>query len=396
MPSDLNSPRPIVVLGAGIIGLTTAIRLLETPLYQEKHHPVHIIADHLPDDPLDPRYASTIAGAHHLSFADDGDERQRRWDRRTFKVMYDEWAREGESTGLMRIKQTELFVGHRQHLHIYEEHPDFQVMDPSQLPEGVDHAVKFTSLTMTPAIYLNRLLRRIHELSYGQVTIHRYHLPSLSHITDPSIQTMLGTSLTPLAIFVCVGSGAIDLGGVEDKSVYPTRGQIVKIRAPWVKEGMTRQVGQLNGGEGGERTYIIPRSSGEVVLGGTREVDDWETQPRDETTRNILRRVLEVCPNLLSSSADSTLTSDNKGSEQSSTEVAVKGREEKSRLESLIVDVLVGFRPSRQGGVRVERGHDLIFEEADHEGTKVVYNYGHGGAGWQSCWGTAEDAISIL
>jgi glycine/D-amino acid oxidase-like deaminating enzyme len=73
--------RPIIVLGAGVIGLTTAIRLLDSPLCTIHHHPIHIIADHMPSDPLDVRYASTLAGAHHLSFADDGDERNRRWDR---------------------------------------------------------------------------------------------------------------------------------------------------------------------------------------------------------------------------------------------------------------------------------------------------------------------------
>lgn len=70
--------RPIVVLGAGIIGLTTATRLLEAG-----YENVHILAAHFPGDPHDPRYASTIAGAHHLSFADDGDERQTEWDWRS-------------------------------------------------------------------------------------------------------------------------------------------------------------------------------------------------------------------------------------------------------------------------------------------------------------------------
>jgi hypothetical protein len=31
----------------------------------------------------------------------------------------------------------------------------------------------------------------------------------------------------------------------------------------------------MEGGEGGERTYVIPRRSGDVIIGGTREVDDW-------------------------------------------------------------------------------------------------------------------------
>lgn len=86
MPS--LAPRPaIVVLGAGIIGLTTAVRLLESPLCSSNNggggYDVHIIASHWPDDALDPRYASSAAGAHHLSFADDEDHRQRKWDRRS-------------------------------------------------------------------------------------------------------------------------------------------------------------------------------------------------------------------------------------------------------------------------------------------------------------------------
>lgn len=74
-----------IIIGSGIIGLTTAIRILES------HSPnsdkeVHIIASRLPTDQnptKDPEYASACAGAHHLSFAADDDERQARWDRRS-------------------------------------------------------------------------------------------------------------------------------------------------------------------------------------------------------------------------------------------------------------------------------------------------------------------------
>lgn len=80
MSPPFDSSRPVVVIGAGIIGLTTVVCLLESQYYRQYHPPIHIIADHLPNDPLDAKYASTIAGAHHLSFADDGDGRQRNWD----------------------------------------------------------------------------------------------------------------------------------------------------------------------------------------------------------------------------------------------------------------------------------------------------------------------------
>jgi hypothetical protein len=47
-----------------------------------------------------------------------------------FEVMYDEWKREGESSGLMRIPQTEYMTAET-HLQIYEEHPDV-----SDVPRG--------------------------------------------------------------------------------------------------------------------------------------------------------------------------------------------------------------------------------------------------------------------
>lgn len=38
--------------------------------------------------------------------------------------MYEEWKNQGEVTGLRVIKQTEYYVGTKEHLKIYEEHPD--------------------------------------------------------------------------------------------------------------------------------------------------------------------------------------------------------------------------------------------------------------------------------
>jgi glycine/D-amino acid oxidase-like deaminating enzyme len=113
---------PIVVVGAGVIGLTTAIRLLQS------HYPVLILASHLPTDPLLPTYASSAAGAHHLSFADDKDERQQMLDRRTFDVMWEEEEREGEGSGLMRLTQVEYYgEGAETHIKFFESLPDVRL-----------------------------------------------------------------------------------------------------------------------------------------------------------------------------------------------------------------------------------------------------------------------------
>ena len=64
----------------------------------------------------------------------------------------------------------------------------------------------------------------------------------------------------PDAVVVAVGLGARFLGGVEDKAMYPVRGQTVLVRAPWVR------FGKADISESG-LTYIIPRRSGDVRAG---------------------------------------------------------------------------------------------------------------------------------
>ena len=117
-------------------------------------------------------------------------------------------------------------------------------------------------------------------------------------------------------------------------------------------------------------------------MGGTRDIDDWTREPRRETTFDILKRALEICP-LLAPPA-----------------VRITGREPTvDDLLPLIEAEVVGFRPSRKpsgendSGLRLEKGIPLStnFGEVD-----VVYNYGHGGFGWQSCWGCAEEVVHLL
>jgi hypothetical protein len=107
----------------------------------------------------------------------------------------------------------------------------------------------FTTLTIDTPVYLPYLLSRF--LARGGNLI-RNSLQHISQVLEGAL-----TPFNPDALLVCVGIGARFLGGVEDKDVYPIRGQTVLIRAPWVKFGRT-----INGKD--EVTYIIPRRSGDV------------------------------------------------------------------------------------------------------------------------------------
>lgn len=110
-------------------------------------------------------------------------------------------------------------------------------------------ATSFTTIDIDTPAYLPYLLARF--LAKGGSIVRN----SLQHIS----QALEGafTPFRPDALVVCAGIGARFLGGVEDKDVYPIRGQTVVVRAPWVKLGWG-----LNGKDG--LTYIIPRGSGDV------------------------------------------------------------------------------------------------------------------------------------
>jgi D-aspartate oxidase/D-amino-acid oxidase len=115
----------------------------------------------------------------------------------------------------------------------------------------------FTTITIDIPIYLDFLLAAFlaqgGRVLRGSVT-HIYQVLEGGTSLFPG-----GSNLDPKpdAVIVCVGLGARFLGGVEDKGVYPIRGQTALVRAPWVRFGRTKT--SLT-----ELTYIIPRRSGDV------------------------------------------------------------------------------------------------------------------------------------
>lgn len=252
----------------------------------------------------------------------------------------------------------------------------------------------FTTLTITPSIYLGRLVQKFEALG-GRLW--RGTVTDWSHEGVVStVQKVIRPLCRLSGVVLCVGLGAAQLQnrGLKDtKRVFPTRGQVVLVDAPWLKQGWTRQVGQveppaqplsaddtLNSRSlqrsppvhQSERTYVIPRANGQVILGGTRDPNSWSREVDQDTTKDILKRVHDMMPDSIS----------RQGTLQ-------------------VVKSIVGFRPSRDGGARCESGDDLVPQQQRESlrpghSIPVVYNYGHGGAGWQSSWGCAQDASRMM
>jgi glycine/D-amino acid oxidase-like deaminating enzyme len=165
----------------------------------------------------------------------------------------------------------------------------------------------------------------------------------------------------------CCGLGSKDV--MSDPYCYPIRGQIVKVRAPWITQCVFAAFPD-------ETAYIIPNREW-VVLGGTGQVGDWNLNASLTDAEGILDRCSQVLPSL---------------------------------KQAQVLSQWVGLRPGRVR-LRLEAGkvtggavQSIGFEEeetwtvegADQNGSMaVVSNYGHGGSGLTLAWGTAGDAVEI-
>ncbi|POY74377.1 hypothetical protein BMF94_2571 [Rhodotorula taiwanensis] len=362
--TQLDPPRHAVVVGAGVIGLSTAIRLLEAG------YRVDLVARDLPGDPLSIEFTSPWAGAHHVSVANGADMRLHQFDARTFKVMSD-LIRSDPDVPLFFAKQTEYreepepTEGPGQHAGqlalMSRYHPNFRWLAPGELPTGIACGAEFTCILIHTPDYLAYLVGRVKHLG-GR--IHRCGaLASLAAAleVDPSL------SSADLVIN-CTGLGARTL--VPDAKVFPTRGQLVIVEAPWISQGITR-LGPAREGQPRVYDYTIPRpKTGHVVLGGCAEQNNWDPNPRADMTRRIKERCLALQPELLPPDKRTGGTID----------------------DLRVVREAVGLRPTREGGIRLEV--ELLRTAAGRE-IPLVHNYGHGGYGFQSSWASAEAAVEL-
>ncbi|KAJ7218306.1 D-amino-acid oxidase [Mycena rebaudengoi] len=356
--SDLKE---VVVLGAGVVGLTTALRIQEKGGYQ-----VTIVAEVLPSDPKSIKYTSHWAGAHHTSTAEPG-SRQQKMDQETFRTMW-ELSAPGSSAEdcFLRIHEEEYFAEPTAAPECLKWMPEFKVLPSNALPPDVGEGISFNTLTIDSPVYLNYLLSRF--LARGG-SIVRGAVQHISEVVEGGAGIFTGSKIlsAPAAVVVCVGLGARTLGGVEDKDVYPIRGQTVILKAPWVRFGRAL-------GKDGLWTYIIPRKSGDVIVGGIKVENDWYPLPRAETTLDILKRGLALCPELappeIRAQRDPTLAD----------------------LQPVIIEEGCGLRPARKGGIRLE----VEWSVCKDQKVPVVFNYGHGGYGYQSSWGSATLALELL
>lgn len=90
----------------------------------------------------------------------------------------------------------------------------------------------------------------------------------------------------------CGSSGVAMPAGVDPLPIRPVKGQIMRLRAP--AELLPTRI--LRALVRGTAVYLVPRASGEVVVGGTVEEKGFDTAVTAGGVEEILRSAIEVVP----------------------------------------------------------------------------------------------------
>jgi D-aspartate oxidase len=180
-------------------------------------------------------------------------------DKETFDRMWEMSAPGSDSEQcFMRLPQTEYYLETKPKPHELEHMPNFRYLESTEYVEGTVYGIHFTTLTIDTPVYLMYLLSRVQALGGAVVRGSVHHI---SQVAEGWARVLSNKEPKPPAVVVvCTGIGSRFLGGVEDKNMYPIRGQTVLLRAPWVRFGRTIS------GSNGSWTYIIPRQNGDVMI----------------------------------------------------------------------------------------------------------------------------------
>jgi D-amino-acid oxidase len=308
----------VTVVGAGVVGMTTALALLEVG------HRVRVVTA----DPV-AETTSAVAAAVWFPTRVGPPDRVLRWGRVTFGVFVEQ-ARTRVPGVLMR-----------ESLALYREPPgtpdwaatlgDVRAARSDELPPGYPYGLRFAVPLAVMPRYLDWLADAI--VRRGGAFTHR-RIDTLDEVAGCDV------------LVNCTGLGARAL--VDDTTVYPVRGQVVRVTDP----GLPLSVRDEHHPAG--RAYVHPRGA-DCILGGTLDDHQWDTAVNAATAEAILERCCDLVPALRG--------------------VTVLGH-------------AVGLRPGRPA-VRLEEDAPL------KSGARLVHNYGHGGAGMTLSWGCAREVAAL-
>jgi len=251
LAADLGLPGhagPVAVIGAGIMGLTTA------RLVQEAGFPVTIYTEKLPPDTT-----SNIAGGQWSPFGHyRSDAVTPAW-RAQFAAALDySWRRfqimVGEDYGVRWLPTYTQDGGPDPHSPLERYHPAGRKLTAAEHPFPVQDLAYFTTMYVETGRFLRELAKDV-QIAGGKIAVRRFGAPAEL------------AALPERLVFNCTGLGSHAL--FTDTELVPVRGQLaILLPQPEVQYAFAGQAG-----------YMFPRPDG-ILLGGTFERGEWKAEPQ--------------------------------------------------------------------------------------------------------------------
>lgn len=240
----------VIVVGAGVVGLSCAVRLLEAG------HRVDVVARDLPLETT-----SAVAAALWYPYRALPQARVTAWAAASYGA-FEALASSAPESGVRMVPGTSIVTSTASPPWWADAVPAL-----SRVADGWSFVAPVADMTL----YLPWLAGRVEALGG---TVSRLNLSALPAGGDVVVN--------------CSGIGSRLLAA--DPTVVPVRGQVVVVEQVGLERWWLESAGPL---------YVVPRAH-DIVLGGTDEEGDWSRTPSPETAAGIVARASALVPPLAS------------------------------------------------------------------------------------------------
>ncbi|TMW61971.1 hypothetical protein Poli38472_009464 [Pythium oligandrum] len=264
----------VVVVGGGIIGLATALALLENGFKR-----VHVLAKSFDD------ITSHVAGAIWMPFALPAhidSQQTQKWCEESIEWLAKLYRQHGEAVGIHYVDGDDVSalgtpgVTHPYWAHCVENFRLLTQDEAAAVCPGMTHGSSFRTIIYKPMTLMTWLHEQIRQRGG---TFEQRNLESLDDVDCDLLVNCTG-----------VGTKAL----VGDDSMSPIRGQVLTVQHPSIKRFL------MVVHRDGQHTYVLPRPGGELVVGGTVQLNNWSLENSPADIDGIWTRACALVPELAS------------------------------------------------------------------------------------------------
>jgi len=262
----------VAVIGAGVIGLSTAYILKsENPSID-----VQILTKS-----TSPNTCTDVAAGLWEPFVmrNTPAELQRKWSKITWDYIEELKTRnDAKDVSILTLPAYNIEDKENVQLPPWKDVvPDMRALTKEEMkmfPDKYKSGFVFTTYILEPSKYMKWLMKKYIEAGGS---LHYKKVNSFDSLAD-----------TYDVVVNCTGFYARDL--CNDATVEPVRGQVMRVKAPWINRIVLATFGD-------KVAYIIPNSE-TVVLGGTVQLGNFNGEISEEDKAHILRETALIDPNL--------------------------------------------------------------------------------------------------